>query len=160
MHKKLISFEEARDDLVRQLHENEQANPEKGEELTQDEEYRILMGQGIEYKNGNFTVMIPPLKISEIKLLDKITKISVDPKLDAVQRMDGILEILAKILKKSKKELEDNLYRDDLDSIITLFAYSVSEGKKIFQKKSIMASKVQQMTEVMQMQYRKMKKAG
>lgn len=154
MNKK-ASFEEAVDDQIRQIHENDQENPEAPVELSEKDQYRILMGEGIEFKAGDLNLIIPPFKIKEIKILNSMTDLMLNPKIDEIKVLDEIIGLLSKVLKVDKETLEENLYKEDLETIIGLCTFSIIKGKDMFKKKSITAREMEAVTGYMQVMDKK-----
>ena len=138
MEKKKATFEEAADDQIRQIHEQDQDTPA----ISDEDEYRILMGEGVVFKAGDLDLIIPPFKIKEIKILNSISSLMASNKTDEIEKLDKIIQILSKVLKVDKDLLEENLYKDDLETILGLCTFSIIRGKDMFKKKSITVSEM------------------
>lgn len=145
MEKKKATFEEAADDQIRQIHEQDQDTPA----ISDEDEYRILMGEGVLFKAGDLDLIIPPFKIKEIKILNSITDLMINPKIDEVSKLDKIIDIFSKVLKVDKDLLEENLYKDDLEIILGLCTFSIMSGKEMFKKKSITAAEMEAISNYM-----------
>lgn len=148
MKEKQISFEESVDSQnaqIRKIHQEEQNTPA----ISDEDEYRILMGEGIVFKAGDLDLIIPPFKIKEIKILNSITDLMINPKIDEVSKLDKIIEILSKVLKVKKEDLEENLYKEDLDTILGLCTFSIIRGKDMFKKKSITVAEMEAISNYM-----------
>lgn len=139
--KKKVSFEEAADDQIRQIHENEQS--EGLVPISPGDEFQILLGRKIKYTtiDGNLTVLIRPLKAREF---DAFLELSV-----LVQK-GFTKEVLAKVFKcftgfiqdEAGKPINVDLLWDtvevpDIVSMTNLISYSIANADKLFKKKVI-----------------------
>jgi len=146
---KQISFEDSVDSQnarIRKIHQEEQDTPA----ISDEDEYRILMGEGIVFKAGKLDLIIPPFKIKEIKILNSMTDLMIDPNVDEIKRLDGIIDILSKVLKVDKETLEENLYKEDLDTILGLCTFSILKGKDMFKKKRITVQEMEAINNYME----------
>jgi len=146
---KQISFEDAVDSQnarIRKIHQEEQDTPA----ISDEDEYRILMGEGIEFKAGELNLIIPPFKIKEVKILNSITDLMIDPKIDEIKKLDAIIDIFSKVLKVDKETLEENLYKEDLDTILGLCTFSILKGKDMFKKKRITVQEMEAISNYME----------
>jgi hypothetical protein len=111
----------------------------EGAPLTQEEEYQIIANKGIEYKAGDLTLYIKAMMINDFDALYEIEEINKDAALSRVQKIKSIIEKLAPILGIELADLKKNLDLNDVTKIITLLSYSLLNGRRIFEKKKIVA---------------------
>lgn len=138
-----ITFEEAKADLLKQIHQEEQSGiaiNNTNSKMSFEEDYRILLGEGIEYPtSGGAKIIVPPLKIFEIKMVNDIGKINLDKTLDHIAKLDKIIGALATVLKVDQKLLEENCDAHDLEQIVALLTFSIAKGREMFKKKQVTA---------------------
>jgi hypothetical protein len=108
----------------------------EGVPLTELEELNIIEGKGIEYKMGELVIIIPPLKIKQIRKLHEIQQLYLAD-LPDVDRLVRIIDSLIDVINVDKDKFEENADADDLRNIIQLMSYSYLHGKKMFEKKTI-----------------------
>lgn len=150
MEKKTLTFDQAKDDLIKQVHDNEQKipdelkTPEVPEQITPEDEYRILDGKGIEYIADGYKLYIPPLKIRQMHILKDVSKIDTDTSLSSIDKVFAYCGVLAEVLKVSKDDLLDNLEPSDINPIVDLLIYSVQHGKTMYLKKKVTAREAAQ----------------
>ncbi len=147
MKKTLITFEEARDNLVREAHENEQANENNGPivDVVKDEmrEFEILQGRAIKYTtiDGKTNILCPPIKVDQYKIFLKANE-QVLTGLN-LETLDELFKVLSTIVTNedgeliSKKELESCIEISDVKSIVSLISYGVVAGPMLVKKKAV-----------------------
>lgn len=146
---KQITFEEARDNLVRDAHKNEQNNLNNGPiiDVIGDEirEFEILQGRAIKYitLDGKTNILCPPIKVNQYKTFLKANELVLTG-LD-VKALEKLFEVLATFLKFengdliSKEQLDECLEISDVKSIVSLVSYGVVAGPMLLKKKVVTA---------------------
>lgn len=114
----------------------------EGKPLTEEEEWKILSGQGIEYISEGYSLIVPPIKIKQIEYLHKIEKLHNDKTIPDTEKFNVILESVSELVKKPKDELAEHFYVSDLINIINLLTFSFLHGKKMYQKKTVKKSEL------------------
>lgn len=145
---KKASFEEAADDQIRQIHENEQS--EGLAPISPSDEFQILSGRKIKYTtiDGSLTVLIRPLKAREF---DNFIDLSVLVQQGINKKtLDKIFDCFSKVLQDSKGSpiakdlLWDSLEVPDIMTITNLTSYSIANADKLFKKKVITLQEIDQ----------------
>lgn len=150
MQRKKVSFEDAVDDQIRQIHENEQETGGIDSSLSSKDEFQILSGRKIKYTtiDGGLTVLIRPLKAREF---DVFLELSVLVRKGFTREvLTKVFECYCKILQNikgapiSKDLLWDNLEIPDIVTITNLTSYSIANADKLFKKKVITRQEAKQ----------------
>ena len=131
----------------------------EGEPLTDKEEFQILAGQGIEYKTGNITFIIPNIKVCDyLKMIEFEEKQKLAK--GASEVLDLQMEFISQYTKASKEDLINNMDKQDCDKVLALMFYSWLEGKAIFKKKIISYEEICQKILMLRGLHGVMKNAG
>lgn len=114
--------------------------------LTYDEQWAIILGEGIEYVTlSGYKLYIKPLTIRQKKLFLEFSKIN-DEKMSSNKQTDYVIDILHKILSVDKDELECNVDEEDLLNIHSILIYAHVKGRKVFEKKSLTVQELKDFT--------------
>jgi hypothetical protein len=113
----------------------------EGVPLTQDEEFRILTGQGIEYKTGDITFIVPPVKVRDYMKMVEFEERQKQAK-NGTDILLAQIDFISRYTKASSDELMDNLDKQDCEKILAIMFYSWIIGKDIFKKKTLLLSEI------------------
>lgn len=110
----------------------------EGPAVSELDELNILERKGIEYKAGDMQIIVPPLKIKQIRVLHEIEKLYANMGMPSTDKLIQIIKKICEVLNLDQEKFEENADAEDLRMIIRIMAYSYLVGKKIFEKKSLM----------------------
>ncbi len=131
------TFKESQVNLDKHLTKNRIANIDNPDIITEEEEFNVLCGKGIDYKMNGISIYIPALRLFqmlEVKNLDKIEYTE--------DGMEEAFKTLSNLLKVDVQLLKDNMEMWHFKEIIELLVYATKLGsKKLFEKKTVSVSR-------------------
>ena len=131
------TFEKASENLERHINKNRIADLHD-QPITEEEEFAVLAGKGIEYEINGTKLYIPPVKLYQMIDVKKLENMEYSS-----EGIEGTLKILAGLIGSDLQFLKDNLEIWHLKEIIELLIYSTRIGsKKLFEKKSVSVSRI------------------
>jgi hypothetical protein len=111
----------------------------EGIPLTAEDEFKIIIGKGIEFKAGELTLYVKPMMIQDYDMLYEIEDVYQNKTLSISQKVKKIIEMLAPVLGVELSELKKNLDLNDVVNVVKLLSYSMLHGRRIFEKKNVKA---------------------
>lgn len=126
------TFEKAKENLDRQINKNRIAGYEN-RIVTEEEEFNILCGRGVEYDVNGTKIYIPPVKLHQMIGISKLDNIP-----NTEKGIEEAFKFLAELLDTDLKFLKDNIEMWHLKEITELLVYATKLGsKKLYEKKKL-----------------------
>ena len=129
------TFQKAKAHLEKHLGKNRIKDIEKT--ITEEEEFNILLGKGVEYSlNGNI-IYIPPAKLYQMVDIQKLDDLQFNQ-----DSIESLFKLLSTLIDADIQMLKDNLEVWHLKEIIEILVYASKLGsKKLFEKKTLSVSR-------------------
>lgn len=145
-----ITVDQAKENLIKKIHENEQANPKNNnlnnDDLTTEREFKILAGRVVEFIClDGLKLNVPPVKIKDYELYLEILKHQT--KLHEPEFLKKAVESILKFLMPHNENLTfEKLWNvidfDDVKSIMDILSYGQLNGPLMLKKKVVSESEI------------------